>query len=268
MKHLDLCSGIGGFALAASWVWPKHEVAGFVEIDDYCQRVLRKHWPDAPIHSDLYDYDARPLRGHLDLLTAGYPCQPFSTAGKREGASDDRHLWPEVLRCITEARPRWVLLENVAGHVSMGLDDVLTDLEGKEYTTAQAIIPAVAVDARHRRDRVWIVAHDDLNRSERQCLHTRSRRKGVGKTDACGDSQVVAHADSTGHQKRDTGADKEARQYTRCTVEKRCKWAPEPSVGRVANGVPSRVDRLRALGNAIVPQVAEQIFRAIKRCDA
>ena len=234
MTHLDLCSGIGGFALAASWVWPQHDVAGFVEIDDYCQRVLRKHWPDAPIHSDLYDYDARPLRGHLDLLTAGYPCQPFSAAGKREGASDDRHLWPEVLRCITEARPRWVLLENVAGHVSMGLDDVLTDLESEEYTTAQAIIPAVAVNARHRRDRVWIVAH------------------------AC----------STGQQKRDTAAvAKRKGQHTRRIVEARCKWAPEPDVGRVADGVPSRVDRLRALGNAIVPQVAEQIFRAMKSCD-
>ena len=101
MNHLDLCSGIGGFALAASWVWPEaHRVECFVEIDDYCRRVLAKHWPDAPQHDDLRTYDARPLRGRIDLLTGGYPCQPFSVAGKREGEADDRHLWPEVRRVV------------------------------------------------------------------------------------------------------------------------------------------------------------------------
>ena len=129
MKHLDLCSGIGGFALAASWVWPRHEVAAFVEIDQYCQQVLHKHWPGALIHDDLKTFDARPFRGSIDLLTGGYPCQPFSHAGKRKGEADDRHLWPEVLRVTLECRPRWALFENVAGHVTLGLDQVLADLE-------------------------------------------------------------------------------------------------------------------------------------------
>src|SRR5215813_15342080 len=127
MRHLDLFSGIGGFALAASWCWPNHEIISFVEKDGFCQKVLRKHWPDAAIHDDIKTFDGSGL--DVDLLTGGFPCQPFSQAGKRKGTDDDRYLWPEMARIIAEAKPRWVVGENVAGIVSMELDTVLADLE-------------------------------------------------------------------------------------------------------------------------------------------
>ncbi len=164
MKHLDLFSGIGGFALAARWVgW---ETVGFCEIDPYCQKVLRKHWPDVPIHEDIRELDGRTV-GHVDIITGGYPCQPFSVAGKRRGKADDRHLWPEFARLIREIRPYWVIGENVAGHINMGLDDVLADLEGLGYTWEAFVIPAVAVNAPHRRDRCWIVGHATSNRDKK-----------------------------------------------------------------------------------------------------
>ena len=158
MKHLDLFSGIGGFALAARWVgW---ETVGFCEIDPYCQKVLRKHWPDVPIYEDIRELDGRTV-GYIDIITGGYPCQPFSVAGKQRGEADDRHLWPEFAQLIREIRPRWVVGENVAGHISMGLDNVLADLEGFGYTWEAFVIPACAVNAPHRRARVWFVGNTD-----------------------------------------------------------------------------------------------------------
>ena len=171
MKHLDLFSGIGGFALAARWVgW---ETVGFCEIDPYCQQVLRKHWPDVPIYDDVRELTGETV-GHVDIITGGYPCQPFSVAGKRRGEADDRHLWPEFARLIRELRPRWVVGENVAGHINMGLDDVLSDLEGLGYTWEAFVIPACAVNAPHRRDRVWFVA-DSLGTGIRANAGAQSR---------------------------------------------------------------------------------------------
>lgn len=148
MKHLDLFSGIGGFALAARNVgW---QTVAFCEPDEFCQAVLRKHWPGVPIHPDVRELKADAV-GPVDIITGGYPCQPFSLAGKRAGADDDRHLWPAMHRIVEALRPTWVLGENVAGHISMGLDDVLSDLERSGYACRTFAIPAVAVDARHRR---------------------------------------------------------------------------------------------------------------------
>lgn len=232
MNHLDLCSGIGGFALAASRVWPEgspspHRVLSFVEIDPWCRAVLRKHWPDAPQHDDLKTFDARPLRGRVDLLTGGYPCQPFSFAGARLGDADPRHLWPDVRRVVADARPRWCLFENVAGHVTLGLDVVLADLEGLGYACEAAVIPACGVDSPQLRERVWILAHADGTSPD-------------------------AHA---------------AARPQRRPARQRPRWPREPRVGRVADGVPAGVDRNRALGNAIVPAVAEEILRAIDAAD-
>ncbi|MGB5217358.1 MAG: DNA (cytosine-5-)-methyltransferase [Smithella sp.] len=158
MRSLSLFSGIGGFDLAALWVWPELEIVSFCEIDSFCQKVLKKHWPDVPCHSDI-----KTLRGDnfgtIDFLYGGFPCQPYSVAGKRKGKEDDRALWPEMFRVIQEAKPRWIIGENVAGFVNMGLDDCLSDLESKGYETTAFIIPACAVNAPHRRDRVWIVAN-------------------------------------------------------------------------------------------------------------
>jgi len=154
-KHIDLFSGIGGFSLAARWAG--FETVQFVEIDPFCRKVLNKNFPGVPIHDDIKTYKhsgaSRPF-----LLTGGFPCQPFSCAGKRRGAEDDRALWPEMLRVISEARPTWVIGENVGGFISMGLDDCISDLEAEGYTVQPFVIPACAVNAPHRRDRVWIVA--------------------------------------------------------------------------------------------------------------
>jgi len=158
--HLDLFSGIGGFALAAKW--NGYRTVGFCDNEPYAQAVLKKHWPEVPCHKDI-----REVRGELyagvTLLTGGFPCQPFSVAGKQRGKDDNRYLWPEMLRVIQEAKPAWIIGENVAGIVNLALDQVCADLEGQGYEVEPIIVPACAVDAPHRRDRVWIVGYSKLD---------------------------------------------------------------------------------------------------------
>ena len=173
MRVLDLFSGIGGFSLGLERAGMT--TVAFCEIEEFQRKILKKHWPDVPIHHDIRQLKTWGWeRGSIDVICGGYPCQPFSTAGKRRGREDDRHLWPEYLRLIRELHPRWVIGENVAGHISMGLDEMLSDLENEGYTTQTFVIPACAVDALHRRDRIWIVAHAN---SERLQI---SARGGVG----------------------------------------------------------------------------------------
>jgi len=157
LQILDLFSGIGGFSLGLERAGM--ETIAFCEIEKFPRRVLRKHWPDVPIFKDVRELHAKDLPKAVDVICGGYPCQPFSVAGKRRGKKDDRHLWPEMFRLVRECRPTFVICENVAGHVTMGLDTVLSDLEGEGYTCWAFIIPACAVNAIHRRDRLWIVAH-------------------------------------------------------------------------------------------------------------
>ena len=282
MKHLDLFSGIGGFSLAARWVWGEEHEPIFCEIDKFCQKVLRKHWPIAKIFTDIKELTYEQIvadtgseggqqeRGRqsdkretpsklascgkngrsgtttkpqstIDLLTGGFPCQPFSVAGKRQGEADDRYLWPEMLRIISEVKPRWVIGENVTGILNMGFDDMLADLEAEGYEVETLVLPACAVGARHRRDRVWIVANAGGNG-----LQGKRNRRNIG-------SQA----------RNDKGC-----QVARTNSKIRPNWwAVEPDVGRVAHGIPQRVDRLKGLGNAIVPQVAQIIMQAIKEID-
>ncbi len=193
MRHLDLFSGIGGFALAAEMVWGQGGVQHiFCDNDPFCQAILRKHWPESPIYGDIKNLSAEAIiadttgngrheRGaksagkqgrsnatvndfSVDLLTGGFPCQPFSSAGRRRGKEDDRHLWPEMLRVIRETQPRWVIGENVGGLLTWNgglvLDEVFADLEAEGYEVGAFVIPAAAVGAPHRRDRVWIVARN------------------------------------------------------------------------------------------------------------
>jgi DNA (cytosine-5)-methyltransferase 1 len=210
----------------------------------------------------------------IDLICGGYPCQPFSQAGQRRGAEDDRHLWPEMHRLVATIRPRWVIAENVAGHISMGLDSVLSDLEGEGYTCWPIVIPACAVDAPHRRDRVWIVAHADD--TERRALNTAGQRdqgrdvaNGIqgrqqvsGRSEPSGEEGAVANANVIGSQLE---AEDGKLGWKRPSFDgsSPARWQPEPSVGRVAHGIPKRVDRLKGLGNAVVPQIPEMIGRAI-----
>ena len=157
MRVLDLFSGIGGFSLGLERAGM--QTVAFCETDPFCCKVLAKHWPDIPIHNDIRTLDGRQYRGTVELVCGGFPCQPFSVAGKRTGTSDDRSLWPEMFRIIREVQPTWVIGENVPGIISMELDQVLFDLESAGYACQTFDIPACGVDAHHIRHRVWIVAH-------------------------------------------------------------------------------------------------------------
>jgi DNA (cytosine-5)-methyltransferase 1 len=257
MKLLDLFSGIGGFSLAASWAGI--ETVQFVEFDGYCQKVLNKNFPGVPIHGDIKTFKV--VRGSADIISGGFPCQPFSVAGKQRGTEDDRALWPEMFRIIKEVRPTWVLGENVTGIVNMELDNVLANLESEGYETQTFIIPACAVNAKHRRNRVWIVGNSNSVRME----GTRTKQQ---TTRISGRGENVADTNTKRVQRRTiTGSVKESRKNSNQFFERRSKtnsvWPAEPNVGRVAHGVPGRVDRLKGLGNAIVPQVAYEIFRSI-----
>ena len=285
LTHLDLFSGIGGFALAARMVGQIETVA-FCECEAYAQRVLKKHWPDVPICDDIHNLKGNDY-GPIDLVTGGFPCQPYSLAGKRGGNNDDRALWPQMLRVIREARPTWIIGENVPGIISLALDGVLADLEREGYACETFLLPACAVDAKHRRNRVWIVAHaaDDIRwqnnggmvsskRESRSEAQKRTLQEGMRHTINDGpakESNAPANANS-GRQSQCAELDGSKAQdttngHSRVRYADGCssptRWLPEPDVGRVAHGIPSRVDRLKGLGNAIVPQVAAALLSKI-----
>ena len=167
MKSIELFAGIGGIALAAEWAGI--ETVAFCEREPFCQRVLNKHWPNVPMFDDVKNLNRQVLEekgviepgGTVDIISGGYPCQPFSSPGKRKGEEDDRHLWPEVKRLLEEIRPTWFVGENVAGHITLGLDTVLHDLESIGYSWKSFVIPAAAVGANHERFRVFIIAHSN-----------------------------------------------------------------------------------------------------------
>ncbi len=305
LTHFSLFTGIGGLDLAAEWA--NFTTVGQCEYADYPTKVLEKHWPDVPRWRDIRTVTKESFIERTGLRTAtvisgGFPCQPFSVAGKRKGKDDNRYLWPEMLRVISEIQPAWVIGENVAGIVNMALDTVLSDLEALGYETQPYLIPACGVDAPHRRNRVFIVAH--------------SRGRGFGKQGICTQQQRGAEVIGTSESSANRGAaemrkdvadtEGEQRERSRHTRAGRDRftdgsevipdtfntaparqrehgrkihsesepkgldlcscagwWAVEPDVGRVANGIFSRVDRLKCLGNAVVPQQAYPIFKAI-----
>lgn len=260
VHHLDLFSGIGGFALAAQMVGGI-ETIGFCEIDPWARQVLAKNFPSVPIHDDVKTLDPKDY-GRIDLITGGYPCQPFSSAGQRKGEDDDRHLWPEVFRLIKSSRPRWVLCENVAGHITLGLDKVLSQLESEGYAAEPIVIPACAVNAPHRRDRVWIIAHCESEQSADGILGE-ARKKGKRKSGGSAFSGVASCADS----KRLQGSGKEGKvDRTKYDDEFEKPWLEVASkLCRMDDGVSKKLDepRLKGCGNAIVPQVAAEILRVM-----
>lgn len=193
VRVLSLCSGIGGGDLAAEWAGM--EIAGQVEKEPFCLAVLQKHWPQVPRKTDIYETKGDEF-GTVDLILAGIPCQPFSCAGQRKGASDDRHLWPEVFRIVQVARPAWVVIENVANFVRMALDQVSSDLEAEGYTTGAFVVPACGVNAPHRRDRVFLVAYCQGNVRITSCGKSgdscRERQESEGHP--TGSSSVLAYS--------------------------------------------------------------------------
>ena len=273
MKVLDLFSGIGGFSLGLEWAGM--ETIAMCEKDKFCRQVLAKHWPDITIHEDIRDLDGKDYKGSIDVVCGGFPCQPFSVAGKQLGKADDRHLWPEMLRVIKESAPTWVIGENVSGFVRMALDDVCSDLEGEGYRVQSFVIPACAVEAHHRRDRCWVVAYSDENDRRRrdstisQERHTWMEHRSGGQGQPLGGSDSdVAHTNGARGEVGISGQESWQERHAgeshhqgdqQLRRSPRGEWPIEPRVGRVVDGVPNRVDRIRSLGNAVVPQVVEQI---------
>ena len=302
MRVLDLFSGIGGFSLGLESIGM--QTVAFCEQDKFCQKVLKKHWPDVPIHEDITKLDGRAYRETVELVCGGFPCQPFSLAStKRLGKEDDRALWPEMFRVIREVQPTYVIGENVPGLLSLGIDEVLSDLEGEGYATQTFVIPACAVDAPHRRDRVWVVAHADSNSepdgsineeqrarelvADTRCQLRKSRdakklaenktqwNPGAIQSESSGEgstNQDVADSYSKRAQRGETFRDTKGigkrgyEQLERCFNDSEpAIWESEPPVGRVAHGVPDRTHRLKSLGNAVVPQVVAEIGRIIMK---
>ena len=223
----SLFSGIGGLDLGLERAGMR--VIWQSEIDPYASRVLNKHWPEVPNYGDIKKIkweDVPPT----DVICGGYPCQPFSLASKvRKGEEDPRHLWPWVRDSISNLRPRYVVLENVQGHLSLGGTTVVREITDLGYMCEWRLIPASSVGARHQRNRLYIVAYP---RSE-----WRPRRRGAFE-----------------------GFNEEIKGHALRSAE---YWTTEPRMGRMANGVPRRVDRLKGLGNAVVPQVGELVGRLV-----
>ena len=299
----SLFSGIGGLDLGLER--SSMEVIWQSEIDPYASKVLAKHWPKVPNYGDIKTINwgniVRP-----DVICGGYPCQPFSTAGKRNGADDSRHLWPWVREAISQLRPRYAILENVRGHITLGLSEVLGELASIGYDAEWQIVSANSVGAPHLRERIIILAYPNSGRQQERQSEAQPNvgfgSSSQSSTDTIREladsdggrcvyrqpqiftadrwfnalslvgsgSTEMAYSQSVGLQGSSdlaTVKDKESRYGVTgndCGAQPGDNWwKVEPDVGRVAHGVPSRVDRLRGLGNAVVPQVAELIGRMV-----
>jgi DNA (cytosine-5)-methyltransferase 1 len=287
----SLFSGIGGIDLGLERAGMR--VLWQSEIDPYASRVLKKHWPEVPNHGDIAQIDFRQVEP-VDVLAGGFPCQDISNAGKREGIEGERSgLWSEYARAIGELRPRYVFVENVAALLARGLGRVLGDLAALGYDAEWDCIPAAAVGAPHLRDRLWLVAYAARHRRNRGSAEAgrTARRPTEGLRRSQPDATMADPGRDDGRAGRERGpapsgarkpvtirsfsdADPNSERRQEClpaTVAERQRfdrwratagrrtWGAEPGMGRVADGVPRRMDRLRGLGNAVVPQIPELI---------
>jgi len=313
LKILDLFSGIGGFSFGLEKTG-RFETKKFCEMNSYCRKVLKRHWPNTEIHDDIQTLTVKPRT--FDVVCGGFPCQDISYAGKGAGLAGERSgLWYEMCRVIKEANPSWVIAENVSALRSRGLDEVLRSLDEIGYNAQWHCIPASAVGAPHKRDRIWILAYPNHERNNTQ-RHTidggweKSTENGenqlLDRSGGCsetmgnsnsGSLQNIFHENSkersreitstgeiyscnsssirptdladciqqrleryTGNEKAiwRSESDRSTSTESLCSGEHPSGWwVSEPGVGRVVNGIPNRVDRIKCLGNAIVPQIAE-----------
>jgi DNA (cytosine-5)-methyltransferase 1 len=250
MKHGSVFSGGGGFDLAAQWIgWAN---CFHCEINEFCQKILKYYWPESTTYGDIKTTDFSVWRNKIDILTGGFPCQPYSVTGKRKGTEDDRHLWPEMLRAIREISPRWIVGENVRGIVNWGkgmvFNQVQAEMEAEGYEILPFLLPACSVGADHRRDRVWFIAHSNSQ-----------RYKG---------SQ---HKNGAEQESLEISIEKPSSYRVKNNVS---NVLPEPKVVGRNDGIPIELDGIafskwreestKLFGNAIVPQVAFEIFSAIQ----
>ena len=272
LRTLDLFAGIGGFSLGLHRTGGFETVA-FVERENYAQKVLAKNFPDIPIFNDVKDFGLEQTNGlgRIDVVTGGFPCQPWSVAGKREGHLDtqDRDLWPKMASIIEELQPKWVIGENVQGFVNepMGLARTLADLESIGYQSTYWILPAAGVGAPHRRNRVFILAHTrhgrrgDIRVTEKR--QDPQRERSTDTDSVSGSSKQPSFVADTDNSRRGKQRGEKPVRKEQSAIERSCRWLSEPRVGRVAHGIPNRVDRLKGLGNAVVPQIVTMIGYAI-----
>lgn len=277
MRHGSLFTGIGGFDLAAQWMgW---ENVFQVECNGFCQKILAKNFPNVTRYGDIKEFDGTKYRGLIDIISGGFPCQPFSDAGKKQGTKDNRYLWPEMFRIIREIEPTYVIGENVLGLINMEdgriLDGILSDLANESYKTEQFIIPACSIGALHRRERIWIIAYTECRKYcyKSKEIQRSSKKEGmekqysIYKSNKSGGLQeeVISYT----HSKRLQGNIPESQSqryfdgFFTPSVWK--DYSFESPICRTTDGISNRVDRIKGLGNAIVPQVAFEIFKAIEQ---
>jgi len=325
LNHLDLFSGIGGFSLGME-ATKRIKTVAFCDIDKFCKKVLNKHWPTVPVYNDIKELTYEKLKtdgiGPIDILTCGYPCQPFSNAGLKKGEKDPRHLWPDCFRLIKECRPSVIVGENVSGHIKLGLDSVISDLESQGYGTRTFSVSAASVGAPHKRERVWVLAYSERNhnfnkkqridgeekkipREHREENSTSRQSSGTSSIRETG-SEYVANTESISSDGREdrkyskerdtkgevggvssnvantvsgnaqTGCERQGEVRQRHSGKRipgdasSCSenpwegwWDLEPKLGRVVNGVPNRVDRLKGLGNSVVSLIPFLIAKSL-----
>ena len=290
LKHLDLCSGIGGFALGLQSTG-YFKTIGFCEIDPFCQKVLKKNFPGVPIYSDIREFKPNDEGLRPDIITAGFPCQPFSVAGKQQSKKDNRNLWKETFRVIKESRPTWFIGENVNGIVKLYLDTILEDLESANYSTRCFNISAQSIGASHQRKRIWIIANSNTglgigkneeiqarrnttNNGSKTIANSNSRLRGRwGTIGSSGDqqdrklpvTQKKSECETQDFRSKTIGCDVVPRETENW-------WQTQSKLCGVPNGISygldkDRVRRIKALGNAIVPQIVETIGKAIIKAE-
>ncbi len=280
LQHLDLFSGIGGFSLGLE-ATGGFETKAFCDIEKYPRQVLQKHWPHVKQYEDIKELNYERLKADgidsIDIITGGYPCQPFSIAGRQKGEQDPRHLWPEYFRLVKELRPTWVIGENVSGHIKLGLDTVIEDLESEDYAVRPFSISASSIGANHQRERIWILAHsrrsqwpraeqrgENENETRKENANQFERSSSTSEVDVANtnDERLQRQWQSRNQFTPRFNSSRESSEEGQGTVGQGW-WESEPNMGRVAHGIPKRVDRLKSLGNSLVPQIPYYIGKTI-----
>ena len=280
LQHLDLFSGIGGFSLGLE-ATGGFETKAFCDIEKYPRQVLQKHWPHVKQYEDIKELNYERLKADgidsIDIITGGYPCQPFSIAGRQKGEQDPRHLWPEYFRLVKELRPTWVIGENVSGHIKLGLDTVIEDLESEDYSVRPFSISASSIGANHQRERIWILAHsrrsqwpraefrgENENETRQENANQFERSSSTSEVDVANtnDERLQRQWQSRNQFTPRFNSSRESSEEGQRTVGQGW-WESEPNMGRVAHGIPKRVDRLKSLGNSLVPQIPYYIGKTI-----
>jgi DNA (cytosine-5)-methyltransferase 1 len=280
LQHLDLFSGIGGFSLGLE-ATGGFETKAFCDIEKYPRQVLQKHWPHVKQYEDIKELNYERLKADgidsIDIITGGYPCQPFSIAGRQKGEQDPRHLWPEYFRLVKELRPTWVIGENVSGHIKLGLDTVIEDLESEDYSVRPFSISASSIGANHQRERIWILAHsrrsqwpraelrgENENETRKENANQFKRSSSTSEVDVANtnDERLQRQWQSRNQFTSRFNSSRESSEEGQRTMGQGW-WESEPNMGRVAHGIPKRVDRLKSLGNSLVPQIPYYIGKTI-----